>query len=62
LSDEAWKTSCQNIKGWDTKKCCPICHEDAESGYEPCEVEINGETFIVCCNCAEYIRNNNIDE
>lgn len=62
-NDKSWPTHCHLIEGWDTKDCCPTCHDDAyEYGYEPCEIEYKGETIFICCNCWQWCINHNIVE
>ena len=52
--NKPWILECNEVPGWNTKECCPSCHEDAaEAGIEACAIEIDNNDLQVCCKVVE---------
>lgn len=56
-----WPMDCHLFDGWDTGKCCVVCHADAkELGMEPDQkIHDNGRIYYVCCNLSEWYPDEN---
>ncbi|KKL82684.1 hypothetical protein LCGC14_1982300 [marine sediment metagenome] len=57
MTDKPYEMDCKALEAMDkgtTADCCPLCHEDAETGFDtPKRVVVGGQNLNICCSIGE---------